>query len=210
MMTYPVYWHPVVEVTQLARHGIEHRETRKLMLGTHCGTHIDSPRHFIPNGTTIDKIDPALFVGPTRLLHFTPSGPKQAFDVADFERALGDECPQRLVLRFDWSDHWGEMAFYTDNPFITEQAAQWLIDRGVRLLGMDSPQVDSPDHGSNCSKDSPVHKIMLGQGAVFVECMTNLKQISQPHFDLAALPLKIKDGDGAPCRCVAIEREVDK
>lgn len=206
MMTYPVYWHPQVEVTQLARHGIERRETRKLILGTHCGTHFDSPRHFIPDGPTIDNIDPARFVGPARLLHFTPTRPKQAYDVADFEAVLGDERPERLVLRFDWSDHWGDMTFYTDNPFITEEAAQLLIDRGVRLLGMDTPQVDSPDHGFNCGKDSPVHKIMLGQGAVFLECMTNLKQISRPDFELAALPLKVKDGDGAPCRCVAIER----
>ena len=112
---------------------------------------------------------------------------------------------KRLVLCFDWSQYWGEMKFYTDNPYITEAAAQWLIDRGVRLLGMETPQVDSPDHGRDCCKDSPVHKIMLGQGAIFVECMTNLQQIEYIHFDLITLPLKIQDGDGAPCRCMAIE-----
>ena len=50
MMTFPTHWHPVVEITILGRHGVEGRETRKLVLGTHVGTHADAPLHFIPKG----------------------------------------------------------------------------------------------------------------------------------------------------------------
>ena len=53
MQTFPTHWHPFVEITQLGRHGIENRETRKLILGTHTGTHIDAPSHFISDGDTI-------------------------------------------------------------------------------------------------------------------------------------------------------------
>ena len=56
MQTFPVPHHPFVEVTQLARHGIENRETRKLVLGSHAGTHIDAPRHFIKKGKTVDSL----------------------------------------------------------------------------------------------------------------------------------------------------------
>ena len=71
MMTFPTHWHPVVEVTVLGRHGIEGRETRKIVLGTHTGTHADAPRHFIPNGGTIDEIPLEILIGPASVADFT-------------------------------------------------------------------------------------------------------------------------------------------
>ena len=68
MTTFPVHWHPFVEITQLGRHGIENRETRKIVLGTHTGTHCDAPSHFIPGGETVDSIPPERFIGPALLL----------------------------------------------------------------------------------------------------------------------------------------------
>src|SRR5215470_18846099 len=63
MTTYPVHWSPPFEVTQLGRHGIEGRESRKIVMGTHTGTHVDAPRHFIPNGKTIDELPLDIFMG---------------------------------------------------------------------------------------------------------------------------------------------------
>ena len=207
MTTFPVHWHLPVEITQLARHGIENRETRKIVMGTHCGTHVDAPRHFIPGGATIDSISLDLLVGPARVLDLTPvQSPKKRYEVGAFERLLGDERPLRLILRFDWSDHWGTMTYYSEQPFISEEAAQWLVDRGVRLLAMDSPQVDSPDHGPTGPKDSPNHTIMLGQGVIFAENCTNLRRLSRPEVDLMVLPLNILGADGAPARVIAVER----
>ena len=191
----------------MGRHGIENRETRKLTIGTHCGTHIDAPRHFIPDGPTIEQIPLELLVGPARVLNFTPlTLPKQEFDVEDFSRLLGDERPERLILRFDWSDHWGTMKYYSDQPYITEEAAYWLVQRGVRVLAMDTPQIDSPDNGRNSDNDSPNHKIMLSAGVVFVEYCTNLRQISCTEVELIVLPLNILGSDGAPARVIAIQR----
>jgi len=208
MTTFPMHWHPVVEITQLGRHGIENRETRKIVMGTHCGTHIDAPRHFIPDGPTVEQIPLEWLVGPARVLNFTPvTLPKQEFGVEDFKQRLGDERPERLILRFDWSDHWGTMKYYTEQPYITEEAGHWLVERGVRVLAMDTPQVDSPDNGRTGPKDSPLHKIMLSAGVVFVEYCTNLRQISRPEVELVVLPLNIQGSDGAPARVIAIERQ---
>lgn len=207
MQTFPVHWHPMVEITQLGRHGIENRETRKLTIGTHCGTHIDAPLHFIPGGSTVESIPLDLLIGPARLLDMTPVlHPKQEFGIADIADRLGEDRPRRLIMRFDWSDHWGTNEFYSDHPFISEDAARWLVEQGVRLLAMDTPQVDSPDHGRTAVKDSPVHKIMLSQGVVFVEYCTNLKAITQPEVELVVMPLNILGADGAPARVAAIER----
>lgn len=207
MPTFPVAWHPYVEVTQLGRHGIEQRETRRIVLGTHTGTHVDAPSHFIPGGGTIDNIPLELLCGPAVLLDMGDYEEKQAFDTDFFVKHLEDGALPRLVLRFNWSRHWGTLKYFTHNPFITENAAQWLIDRGVRMLGMDVPQVDSPDHGRGCNKDSPNHKIMLGQGCYFVENLVNLEKISGKTFEWIVAPLRLQGGDGAPCRSVAIERQ---
>jgi kynurenine formamidase len=207
MTTFPVHWHPVVEITQLARYGIENRETRKFTMGTHCGTHIDAPRHFIPGGDTIERIPLEKLVGPARVLNFTPiTKSKQEFGVQDFIERLGENKPNKLILRFDWSLHWGTMNFYTDQPYITEEAAHWLVNQGIVLIAMDTPQLDSPDHGRTGVKDSPIHKIMLAKGVVFVEYCTNLAQISREEVEIIALPLNILGADGAPARVIAIER----
>jgi kynurenine formamidase len=204
MTTYPVHWSPPFEISQLGRHGIEGRETRKFMMGTHTGTHVDAPRHFIPNGKTIDQLSVQIFVGPATIVDFTYARPLQEMQVADFEKALGMRRVERLIMRFDWSDHWGGLNFYTQQPYISEGAGQWLADRGVKLLGMDTPQADSPKNGRGSERDSPVHKILLGSGVIKLEYMTNLRELRAVEFELIALPLKIRESDGAPVRCVGI------
>ena len=207
MTTYPVPWSPPFEVTQLGRHGIEGRESRKITMGTHTGTHVDAPRHFIPGGATIDQLPVDVFVGPATIVDFTFAQPLQELQVADFEKALGGRKVDRLIMRFDWSDHWGTLKYYTQQPYLSDAAAEWVVARGVRLLGMDTPQADSPKNGRGAERDSPVHKILLGAGIIKLEYLTNLRQLKSKEIELIALPLLIRDADGAPVRCVAIENE---
>lgn len=205
MTTFPSMNHPFVEITQLGRHGIENRETRKLVLGTHTGTHCDAPRHFIPGGETVDNLPLNVLVGPAVVLDFTYVKPNQEMAVADFEKQLGERRPERLVLRYDWSDHWGKMEYYTNCPVLSEAAAHWLVERGLRLLAMDTPMPDSLQHGQGSAKDSPVHEIMLGKGVILVEYLCNLRALRNNEIELVVLPLKVQGGDGAPARCIAIE-----
>lgn len=207
MATYPVHWSPPFEATRVGRHGIEGRESRRLTLGTHTGTHVDAPRHFIPGGKTIDELPLDIFIGPATIIDFTGAKSLQEMQVDDFERQLNGRRVERLIMRFDWSDHWGTLKYYAEQPYISDAAAKWLVERGVRLLGMDTPQADSPKNGRGSERDSPVHKILLGAGVVKLEYMTNLRQLRSNEIELIALPLLIKDSDGAPVRCVAIENE---
>jgi arylformamidase len=204
MTTYPVHWSPPFEMVQLGRHGIEGRESRKFVMGTHMGTHVDAPRHFVPGGKTIDQLPLDPFIGPATVVDFTHAAPLQEMQVADFEEQLGERRVDRLVMRFDWSDNWGTLRYYAEQPFISDAAASWLVNRGIRLLGMDTPQADSPKNGRGSERDSPVHKILLGAGIIKLEYMTNLRELGSSEFELIALPLKIKEADGAPVRCVGI------
>jgi len=205
MQTFPTHWHPFVEVTQLGRHGLENRETRKLVLGTHTGTHIDAPRHFIPGGATVDQLPLDQLVGPASVVDLTAFGDGAEVSVEELANALAGRSAERVLMRFDWDRHLGSMAYYNDSPYLSEEAAQWLVDNGCRLLGMDTAMPDNPKNGRNGPKDSPNHKILLGNGAVLVEYMINLHQIDQPVVQLVVAPLKVSQGDGAPVRAFVVE-----
>jgi len=206
MMTFPTHWHPVVEVSILGRHGIEGRETRKLVLGTHTGTHTDAPLHFIPNGKGIDQVPLDTLVGEATVLNFAPVQANQEIGVAALKEKLGEKAPRRVILRTDWSDYFGEMSYYNNYPFFSQDAARWLVDGGCRLIAMDTPSPDNPAHSRTSGNDSPNHKVLLGAEVVLVEYLTNLRALTKSVVELFVLPLKVKGGDGAPTRCIAIER----
>jgi kynurenine formamidase len=205
MTTFPVHWHPPVEITQLGRFGIEDRETRKITLGTHTGTHLDAPRHFVPGGKTVETLDLNVLVGPATLIDFSGLDPLHEISIADLRIHL-DTIPKRLVLRFDWPKYWGTLRYYENHPFLSDSAAEWLAEGGMKLLAMDTPMPDSPKNGRGTANDSPVHKILLRKEVILCEYLCNLDKISQKEFQLIALPLKINGADGSPMRCIAIER----
>lgn len=206
MKVYPSSWHPEVQVQQLGRHGVERRETRRLVLGTHTGTHVDAALHFIPEGESIDRVPLERFLGVARVLNLSPCRPLQVIDEGDLERGLGAEPGQRVVLRTDWSRHWEEPDYYTQHPYLSKEAARWLVQKGVRLLALDVPSPDRPCVGQpSDGEDSPNHKILLGNGISLVEYLCNLDQIRKEKVELVVLPLRLMGCDGSPARCVAIE-----
>jgi len=206
MCTFPVPWHPFVEITQLGRHGVENRETRKVLIGTHTGTHLDAPCHFIRNGKTVEDLPLDVLIGPAYVLDLTGFLPGQELGVVELEKMLSGIHPERLILQFGWDNKWGSMDYYVNHPFISIDAAQWLVDHGIRLLAMDTPQADNPAHGRGNDPDSPVHKILLKKDVVIVEYLCNLQKLHEKTIDLIVLPLKIRDADGSPVRCIAIEK----
>lgn len=207
MQTFPTHWHPPVEVTQLGRHGIENRETRKLVFGTHTGTHIDAPRHFIPHGMTVEQIPLEQINGPARLLDFSDLPARSEVDANMIEKAAKGESVERVLIRFDGDKRLGTMDYYNDQPWLGEDAARWLVSNGCRLIGLDVAMPDNPINGRNSENDSPNHKILLGAGTVILEYLTNLAAIGTETFYLVVAPLKVGGGDGAPARCFAIIEE---
>lgn len=204
MPTYPVAWHPTFEMVQLGRHAIEGRESRRVVIGTHTGTHCDAPAHLVAGGSTVEQLPLDALVGPATVVDIAAM-PRSAVDRSVLEEALRDSRPERLLLRYGWSRHWGTMTYFTDHPFLTEDAARLLVETGVRLLGFDTPTPDNPLHGRGNDPDSPVHKILLGGGVILVEYLTNLEAIASKEFELVVLPLKLVGADGAPARCIALE-----
>lgn len=203
MQTFATHWHPFVEITQLGRHGIEDRETRKITLGTHTGTHIDAPRHFIENGITVENIPLDDLVGPATLIDFSYLPEFHEISKEELVSKLVNKDKTRIVFRFDWDKHINTNIYYKNHPYFSEEACSWLVENHCKLIALDTPQPDNPKNGRGAEKDAPNHKILLGNNVKIVEYLVNLKEIPVDYFWLTVAPLKLKDGDGAPVRCFA-------
>jgi len=200
MLTFGTHWHPPVSVERLGRLDVEGRETRRITLGSHTGTHVDAPLHFIAGGSSVDEVPLGTLIGEVAILDFSRLRPNESVSRAMLENA---PLERRVLFRFGWGRHWGDRArYFRDWPFLQPEAAQYLVEQGVRLVGLDtcSPD-DSRQPLDGGPGDSPVHKILLGNGVTLVEYLANLHLVEDlGGWTLIALPLRVRGSDGAPAR----------
>jgi arylformamidase len=166
----------------------------RLTLSTHAGTHVDPPAHFLPGGATVDILPLDVLVGPAVVVDLSGGGP---IDAARLAAAVpgddsGDGGGRRLLLRTGAADE-----VPTADGALTEDAARWLVERGVRLVGADTLSIEP------ATDTYPVHRILLDAGVVIVEGL-DLFGVTPGRYQLACLPLRIAGGDGAPARAVLI------
>jgi arylformamidase len=205
MMVFDAPWHKAVEFESLGQMDTVGRRTTHLHMGTHIGTHIDAPSHFIGEGMPISEIDLDRFIGPATCLDLSNIKPNNEVGLDDVKRALGDDAPnERIILYFNWARNFGLKNFYIDQPYLGSAAAEWILQFNPKLLGYDIAMPDNPLNGRNSECDSPMHKTFLGEGIPLLESM-NMTEYLAKTFTLIALPLNLKDLDGSPVRCVAVE-----
>jgi arylformamidase len=203
MTTFHTELHSDVVIRQLGSIEEHGRDTREITLGTHTGTHLDAPLHFIENGETVENLPLDGLMGPVELVDFSHLDENEPVTVSQLEN---ERISERMIFRFGWEDKWGDAEeFYNDYPYLTVDAATYLVNEGVKMLGFDVPSPDSSsrplDGGDD---DSPVHKVFLGNDVILVEYLKNLDEInSRDEWRIAVLPLKIRGADGAPARVVA-------
>lgn len=187
----------------MARDGVN---VLSLHLGSHSGTHVDAPYHFVEDGARIDEMDPALFFGPAVLMDVRGKGPRERITVDDL-RPYEDRLSEGViaVLWTGWDEHYGTSRYY-DHPFLDRRAAQLVLDRGVRTVAIDALNVDETVPEGSGPEGYPVHHLILGAGGVIAENLTNVGSADFPNPFLSLLPIKLGGSDGAPVRAVAIER----
>jgi arylformamidase len=168
-----------------------------LDLGAHTGTHVDAPAHFIPGGSGIDALDLNVLVGPALVVHALQTDALSEEVLATLPIPPGTE---RVLFRTRNSELWarGEHEFQEDFVAITDDGARWLIERGVRLVGVDYLSVAPFDDVT------PTHRALLRASIVPLEGL-NLSGIEPGVYQLMCLPLKIVGADGAPARAILIE-----
>ncbi|QDT57479.1 Kynurenine formamidase [Caulifigura coniformis] len=174
-----------------------------LTLYSHCGTHMDAPRHFLAEGATIDEQALEVCCGPARVIDLTPTAPKQLLTVDDFGVVADLIGPgDRLLLRTDWHKRFGTDDYRNGLPRISAELAQWLVDRGVALVGVEPPSVADVNDMRELTE---VHRILLGGNVCIVEGLAHLDQLQSDVVEFMAFPLRISRGDGCPVRAVAYE-----
>lgn len=190
----PVYpGDPAVGVEQTSRIAAgDVANVTRLNLGAHTGTHVDAPRHFIENAMTVDQIPLNLLMGRARVVEVTATsiGPAE-LDEFDFNE------DSRVLFKTRNSYLWGEQReFYKEFVHLTKEAAERLVEHGVKVVGIDYLSVEKfgfevPD----------VHRTLLGNGTIIIEGL-DLREVEPGDYEMICLPMKIEGGDGAPARVV--------
>ena len=168
----------------------------ELYFGSHTGTHVDPPYHFDDQGMKVDAIPLELLMGSAWVCDMQS---KRDIELS----ALQDRVPQgtvRLLLKTANSALWRPQVqeFTPDFCALTVEAAHWIVEQGIRLLGVDYLSLERPG-----SEGHPLHHTLLGAGVVVVEGL-DLSSLQTGWYNFYCLPLKVADGDGAPARAVAV------
>jgi len=168
----------------------------RIYMGVHTGTHVDAPYHFLQDGITVDQINLSLLTGRAYVLHLPEV---DVITASVLEDAQIPPRTRRVLFKTRNSDYWAkeEMAFQTDFVGLSEDGAEYLVRRGVKLVGMDYLSI------APYKKSRPTHEKLLAAGVVVVEGL-DLSEVSQGRYTLYCLPLKIAKSDGAPARAILI------
>lgn len=197
----PLEGHPRISFKPITTHEVEKRSNTEVMFSIHTGTHIDAPYHFFPDGKSIAEVPLEVFIGPAILVDLREvarPGHEISVDELNEVGGLSEELikGKRVVLWGDWAQHrWNTTDLYDNNPYLSQEAAEWLKDAGIVALGLDFA-VDG-------AAPYPNHPILLGSEIPLIENLLNLNQINAREFTLIAFPLPVVGGDGSPARVVA-------
>ncbi len=169
----------------------------RLDLGSHTGTHVDAPSHFIPGGATLDQLPLDTFMGPAQVVDATGVG-----DAID-EDEVAHQRPRRggiLLFKTTNSARWRrEPHFFEDFVHLTPGAAKVLVRAGLKAVGVDYLSVEGFG-----AEGAPVHHILLGKPVGIIEGL-NLFGVPPGSYRLFCLPLKILGTEGAPARAVLVK-----
>jgi arylformamidase len=165
----------------------------KLELGAHTGTHMDAPRHFLADGAGLDELPLDATIGPARVIRIAHP---QVILPAELE-AHRLRAGERVLFRTQNSERcWKDNQFVEDFVYIGAAAAQFLVQRQVRTVGIDYLSVGGYVHDG-----VETHQVLLGAGIWLIEGL-NLASVKPGAYDLVCLPLRIVGADGAPARAI--------
>ncbi|GGI43789.1 kynurenine formamidase [Agromyces flavus] len=197
MMVYPgdpgVHLAPALE---LERDGAAVTSVR---MGSHTGTHVDAPAHTVAGGRTMDAVGLDELVGDALVIRVAGLEDRATVGVADLGD-LPERVPAIVVLDTGWAAHFGSERALR-HPALSAEAARELVDRGMRVLAVDTLSPDPTDAAG--TTDFPVHEIVLGADGLIVENLANLDGLP-PRVRIGIFPVRLGT-DGAPVRAVAFD-----
>jgi len=167
-----------------------------LQASVHVGTHIDAPLHFVEGGRSVDAIPLKSLMGRAYVVDLRKA---DVLDAATLEAARIPPRTRRLLFRTRNSEYWakGERRFQRDYIAVDTSGAEWLVQKGVRLVGVDYLSV------APFKDEVATHRILLEAEVVILEGL-NLARVSKGRYTLYCLPVKLMGSEGAPARAVLV------
>ena len=179
---------PGVEVERaLTIDGGDGANVSRLTMGVHTGTHIDGSLHFYDDGDGVDALPLDAMLGPCLLVEIADPG--EAIDRATLEAAAIPAGTERVILKTPNSRLWDRAEFTHDFVRLDGSGAEFVLERGIRLIGIDYLSIGDHD----------AHLALLGNGVVALEGL-DLRGIEPGSYELICLPMRLPDTDGAPAR----------
>lgn len=170
----------------------------QVLMPTHFGTHTDAYTHFLPGSVSIDRMDPAQYVGVAAVLDIRRRPDPTRVTRRDLEAAWpAGSSARRALVNTGWGDRVKGSAYFKEFPGIEVEAARWLIRRKVILLGLDLPSVHPKQY-------KRVHELLFRAKVAVTEGLVNLSRLPPGEVFFAGLPLALRGLDGSPIRAVAI------
>ncbi|RNB85464.1 cyclase family protein [Brevibacillus fluminis] len=191
---------------------IEYRQTGQyatvaLSLSSHSGTSVDTPKHIIPEGATLDEYPLANWISHGGIVAFRDLQEKDVIEPADLENATAafrDILPGSfLFIRTGWEAYWGKENYFK-HPYLSAASTEWLVKQGVALVGIDAPNIDA-----SWNNEDIAHKTLLENDVLVVENLCNLTGcLSDVHSfvplqEIFVIPMPLAKSDGAPVRVFA-------
>lgn len=170
----------------------------------HAGTHIDAPCHFVDGGRDIADLGLDDVCGEAVGLSI-PCEPMQEIGARDLEATGADvRAGDIVLLQTGWGRHFAtDHERYRRHPYLADDAAEWLVARGAKMIALDVPTPDRPEPLRGDDFGFPAHHILLGGDVLIGENLAGLHQVAGRRCRAFALPLPIRFADGSPVRFVA-------
>lgn len=157
------------------------------------GTYLDTPFHRYADGHDLSGIELEQVIDLDGVIVRVPY--RERLAVTDDDFAGLDVAGKAVLVDTGWSEFWNTEAYFDGHPFLTEQAANYLVDAGAKLVGIDSHNIDD-----SRGKSRPVHTILLGSGVLIVEHLQGLENVPERNFTFTAVPPKFKGVGTFPVR----------
>ena len=165
----------------------------KLVCSLHCGTHVDGPAHFLDGEPGVDTVPVEELIGPAWVADATSAAPM--LDATTLDRLDMPSGTTRVLFKTTNSALWNEPHFVQDFVAVTADAAVALVDRGIRVVGIDYLSIAA------YRDPAPTHEVLLRAGVAIIETL-DLRSVEPGAWQLTCLPLRIPGADGAPARAL--------
>jgi arylformamidase len=161
-------------------------------MSVHAGTHVDTPKHFFEDRGGAETLPLDMLCGRTRVIEIAT---RKGVTAADFSGVdLSEDV--RLLIKTHNSRLWGSPEFHEDFIGLTETAARFIVEHGIKVVGVDYLSIEEYK-----APGAPAHRTLLGSGTIVIEGL-NLRDVEPGTYEMFCLPLAIVGADGAPARVV--------